>query len=137
MKKFLYTILLGSFLASGSSFAEEETPLVQKMDQVARSLKLLRRAKDDYAKCIELVREAQQGILDSFQYMPVLFEKLPEGKEKMEAEVAYKKSMADSYKALCDLELAYLSEDEDKIDDAMDVVKKSRKDGHEEFIEEE
>ena len=137
MKKFFYTVLLGSFLAGGTSFAdEEETPLGEKMSDVSGSLKMLRRAKDDYAKCLVLVREAQSGLLECFQYVPALIAKMPEGKEKAMAMVGYKKTMAESYKTLCDLEEAYLSEDVDKIDDALDAVKGSRKEGHQEYIEE-
>lgn len=136
MKKFFCAVVMGSFLFSGVGMADDETPLAKKMDEVSGSLKMLRRAKDDYAKCLELVREAQKGMLECFQYVPVIIEKMPEGKEKQVAMANYKKTLAASYQTLCDLEVAYLSEDVDKIDDAMDLVKKSRKDGHEEYIEE-
>ncbi|GHC58676.1 hypothetical protein AAFN60_15305 [Roseibacillus persicicus] len=136
MKKLFCAILLGSFLATGSSSADD-TPLAEKMDEVSGSLKMLRRAKDDYAQCLKLVREAQSKLLECFAYVPVLVEKMPEGKEKETAIANYKKTLAASYQTLCDLEIAYLSEDVDKIDDAMDAVKASRKDGHEVYIEEE
>lgn len=137
MKKFFHAILISSFLATGSSFADDdETPLAKKMDEVSKSLKLLRRAKDDYAKGLELVRAAQTQMLECFPYVPALIEKMPEGKEKDIALANYKMTLAASYQTLCGLEVAYLSEDEDQIDDAMDLVKKSRKDGHEEYIEE-
>ena len=39
MKKFFYTLLVGSFLATGAAFADEdETPLAKKMDEVSGSL---------------------------------------------------------------------------------------------------
>ncbi|MBK1832631.1 hypothetical protein [Roseibacillus ishigakijimensis] len=106
------------------------------MDEASTSLKLLRRAGDDYAKAIALVQEAQGHLLECFQYVPVKVEKMADGKEKQEAIANYKKMLAQSYQALCDLEIAYLSEDLDKIDDAMDVVKESRGDGHDVFVEE-
>lgn len=137
MKRFFTLLLVGSVLTSGVSFADEETPLAEKMDEVSGALKNLRRAKDDYSKCLELVREAQSKLIECFQYVPAMLEKMPDGKEKAEAHANYKKTLASSYQALCDLEIAYLSEDIDKIDDAMDTVKSSRKDGHEVFIEEE
>ena len=136
MKKFFYTLLIGSFLANGAACAdEEETPLAKKMDEVSGSLKMLRRAGDDYAKCLELVRQAQTQLLECFVYVPVIIEKMEEGKEKDMAFANYKKTLAASYQTLCGLEVAYLSEDIDKIDDALDLVKKSRKDGHQEYIE--
>lgn len=136
MKKFFYSILVGSFLATGPVALADDTPLAEKMDEVSGSLKLLRRAKDDHAKCLELVQLAQSQLLECFAYVPALVEKMPEGKDKQVAIANYKKSLAASYQTLCGLELAYLSGDQDKIDDAADLVKGSRKDGHQEFIEE-
>ena len=106
------------------------------MDEVSGALKLLRRAEGDLTKCLELVHEAQDALLECFAYTPAMLEKMPEGKERSEALANYKKTLASSYQTLCDLEIAFLSEDQDKIDDAMSLVKKSRKTGHEEFIEE-
>ena len=136
MKKYVYAILASSFLAAGMGGADEDTPLAQKMDEVSGSLKLLRRAEGDYPKSLELVRQAQTQLLESFPYVPELIEKMPDGKEKQIAMANYKMQLAAAYETLCGLELAYLSEDIDKIDDAMDLVKKSRKDGHKEFIDE-
>lgn len=137
MKKFFYSVLVGSFLATGNVAFADDTPLAEKMDEVSVSLKLLRRAKDDYAKCLGLVHQAQAQLLECFAYVPAMIEKMPEGKEKQTAIANYKKTLAESYITLCGLEVAYLSEDQDKIDDAADLVKASRKDGHQEFIEDE
>ena len=128
-------MLASSFLATGVGSADD-TPLAEKMDEVSGSLKMLRRAGDDYAKALGLVQQAQKQLLETFAFVPAIIEKMPDGKEKQLAMANYKKTLAASYQTLCDLEIAYLSEDIDKIDDAMDLVKKSRKDGHEEFIEE-
>ena len=138
MKQFFQAILLGSFLVAGGVHADEDTPLEEKMEEVSDNLKGLRKAtKDkDFATCLELVRDAQSKLLECFAYTPSLIEKMPEGKEKAMATANYKKTLAASYRTLCDLELAYISEDLDKIDDANDAVKKSRKTGHKEFIEE-
>lgn len=134
-KRVFSSVLVGSLLIVGNAFAEA-TPLEEKMDEVSGCLKSLRRAGDDYAKALVLVREAQVALIECFALSPAMIEKMPEGKEKAIAMANYKKTLAASYQTLCDLELAYLSEDEDKIDDAKDAVKKSRKDGHREFIEE-
>ena len=135
MKKYFYVMLASSFFATGVGSADD-TPLAEKMDEVSGSLKLLRRAGDDYAKALELVHAAQKQLLETFAFVPEKVEKMADGKEKQMALANYKKTLAASYQTLCDLELAYLSEDLDQIDDAMDAVKKSRKNGHEEFIEE-
>lgn len=123
--------------ASSLVASDEDSVLHEKMEQVNRSLKLLRRAGDDYEKAAGLVQEAQAVMLECFPLVPYQVEKMPDGKEKSVAIANYKKLMAESYKRLCDLELAYFSGDIDKIDDALDEVKDSRKDGHEEFIEQE
>lgn len=130
-------VLLGVLFSTGLLFAadEEESTLHGKMEEVNRSLKLLRRAGDDYGKAAELVQQAQVVMLECFHLVPELVENMPEGKEKAVAMANYRKLMAESYKKLCDLELAYLSEDLDRIDDVLDEVKGSRKNGHQEFIE--
>ncbi len=128
-------ILVGSFLTVGSVCADEETPLAEKMDEVSGSLKLLRRAGDDYALCLDHIRKAQRALLECFAYTPLKLEEVPDGKEKAMAVANYRKTLAASYQTLCDLELAYLSEDLDQIDDARDKVKMSRKSGHQEFID--
>ena len=134
MKNLFYLLFVGSFLASGVTFADDETPLAEEMSEASGFLKLLRRSKGDYPKCLELVRNAQKALLGCFAYSPALLEEMPEGKEKAMAMAKYKKTLAASYQTLCDLEVAYLSEDIDKIDDATDAVKQSRKSGHQEFI---
>lgn len=137
ISKLLRIVLVGALMGAGSlSASDEDSVLHDKMEQVSRSLKLLRRAGEDYEKATGLVQEAQVIMLECFSLMPYLVEKMPEGKEKALAMAQYRKLMAESYKKLCDLELAYLSGDIDKIDDALDEVKGSRKDGHEKFIEE-
>jgi len=126
-----------SFLVLGQLHAEEEeSPLHEKMEEVNRSLKLLRRAGEDYEKAAGLVRQAQTLMLECFAFVPATIEKMPEGKERNIAWANYRKTMAQSYQTLCDLELAYISGDLDQIDDAMDEVKGLRKEGHEEYIEE-
>jgi hypothetical protein len=135
--KFLRLVMMGSLLGAGPLVADvEETPLHDKMEEVNRSLKLLRRAGDDYEQCVDLVQQAQTLMLECFAFAPYSVGKMPEGKEKTVAIANYKKLMAKSYQNLCDLEIAYLSGDIEKIDLAMRDVKQGRKDGHEEYIEE-
>jgi len=62
-KKLIAVVFVGSFLSAGTTFADE-TPLAEKMDEASGALKSLRRAKDDYPKCLELVREAQSKLLE-------------------------------------------------------------------------
>ena len=133
-------MLASSFLAAGVSSADEDTPLAKNMDEISGPLKEvykeLRRDGTDFAKYLEQVRESQSYLLKSFDFVPAMIEKMPDGKDKQIAMAKYKKTLAASYETLCGLELALISEDLEAIEDAIDLVKKSRKDGHNEFIEE-
>ncbi len=135
MKKQLIAAVCGFALSFGSVAHADDTPLAEKMDEAGGALKLLRRAKSN-EEAIKLVRQAQTELLASIAYIPELVEAMPDGAAKEVEIIEYKKMIADSYKALCDLEIAYLSDDQDKIDDAMSAVKASRKKGHQRFIEE-
>ena len=46
MKNLFYLLFVGSFLASGVTFADDETPLAEEMSEASGFLKLLRRARE-------------------------------------------------------------------------------------------
>jgi len=123
-------------LGSGLSFADD-TELAKKMDEASGELKMLRRVKDDYAAGVVHIQKAQTAMVACYPMTPAMLEKMPEGKDKAVAMAKYRQTLAKSIATLCQLELAYLAEDQDAIDDATDEWKKSRKAGHSEFIEEE
>jgi len=132
------TLMVGVLAVGLSGFAlAEDTELAKKMDEVSGSLKQLRRVKDDYAAGVELIHKAQKAMIECFPMTPELLEAMPEGKEKKEAMAKYGQVLAESLATLYQLELAYIAEDQDLIDDATDAWKKSRKAGHKEFIDEE
>ncbi|MDP0489654.1 MAG: hypothetical protein Q7Q71_01230 [Verrucomicrobiota bacterium JB023] len=134
--KYFKLIALGLLLGTGFTFADD-TPLAEKMDEVSGTLKGLRRLEGDWQGSVKVVREAQKQLLECFAWTPALLDKMPEGREKELAIANYKTVLAESYMQLCALEIAYLSEDQEKVDIAMDAVKAGRKKGHQEFIEEE
>lgn len=129
--------LVGLMALGGGVCLADDTELAEKMDEVSGNLKLLRRVKDDYAAGVELIQKAQTAMVACYPMTPAMLEKMPEGKEKQVAMAKYRQILAESIATLCQLELAYLAEDQDAIDDATDAWKKSRKKGHTKFIEEE
>jgi predicted negative regulator of RcsB-dependent stress response len=58
---------------------------------------------------------------------------MPDGKEKTKAIADYRRMMGLSYANLSELELAYLEEDEEKVDEAMKKVKAGKKEGHKKY----
>ena len=128
-------IFSGWIFGLGSMALAEHTPLEEKMSAVNKTLKGLRRSSGDHAKCVSIVRTAQKHLLECFQYPPSMLEKVEDAKKKDEILANYKKELAESYITLCELELAYLSGDPEKIKAANQLVKRSKKEGHDEFID--
>ena len=124
-----------AMLASGSLRADE-TPLAEEMDVVSSALKGLRKADGWEAKA-ELAREAQQGCLNGLKYLPKTFEQMKDAKEKAKATADYERLMGDAYSALCQLESAFLEEDQDAADEAMDLIKSLKKEGHTKYEDDE
>lgn len=113
---------------------EKESPLHESMEQSGRALKSLRKIdKADWAAGAKAVREAADGIRKGMEYVPELIKEMPEGKEKVIALADYKRLMGLSYAALSELEIAYLSEDQAKVDAAMEKVKGIKKEGHKKY----
>ena len=135
----LTPIMAVSLSVSGLSMAEdhEESPLAQSMDQTSDALKLLRKIdKDDWAAGAAAAREAAAGIAKGMLHLPALVVAMPEGKEKSLAAADYRKVMGEAYIAICELELGYLEEDQEKIDAAVAKIKATKKEGHKKYEDE-
>lgn len=132
MKQILALFLSFTFL----SFGEEHTQLGKHMDELNGHLKSLRRLEDtDWAGKAEAIQKAQQELVASIFLEPTLISELPE-EEKMKQMALYKKHMADAFVALVALETALLNEDEDAADDLIRSLKKIKKYGHTDFVQE-
>ncbi len=66
----------------------------------------------------------------------MMVEEMKDGKEKTKAIADYRRLMGLSYAALCELELAYLEEDQAKVDAVMKKVKAGKKEGHKKYEDE-
>lgn len=132
--KLTLTVLLsGALLAPVQA---DDTPLAEQMDEISSSLKGLRRA-ETWADKVALAQAAQAACLKSLEHLPATFEKITDEKEKAKATADYKRLMGKSFAALCALESAFLEEDEDAVDAAMDAIKALKKEGHEKYEDDE
>ena len=106
------------------------------MDKVSSSLKSLRKAEGWEAKA-EIARKAQEACLGGLKYLPKTFEKITDAKEKAKATADYKRLIGLAYAAMCQLESAFLEEDEDAVDEAMSLIKSLKKEGHKKYEDDE
>lgn len=114
--------------------SDEDTPLTKTMTESSKALKSLRKIdKDDWAGGAEAARVAAEGLRKGMEFIPVLIEEMADGKDKVKAIADYRRMMGLSYAYLCELEIAYLEEDAEKVDAAMSKVKAGKKEGHKKY----
>jgi len=130
-------LALGSFaLVAGLQAEEEDTKMATEMKTVSKQLKSLRKMpKDDFAAAAEAVRKAHEALLSAMQYTAVMVEEMPAGDEKAKALADSRQILGLSYAALCELELAYLEKDPEKVKAAMTKVKGTKKEGHKKYTD--
>lgn len=113
---------------------EDKTPLTETMEQTSEALKSLRKMElDDWTGGAEAARTAADGIRKGMEYVPVLIRDMQDGKQKTRAIADYRRMMGLSYALLCELELAYLDEDGDKVDELLTKLKANKKEGHKKY----
>jgi len=140
LNRIVQSVIAASFSFSLPVMAdgdEKDTPLAEAMGESAKALKSLRKIdKNDWTAAAKAARTAADGCRKGMAYIPALVKEMPEGKEKIKAIADYKRLMGLSYSALCELELAYLDEDQAKVDAAMSKVKAGKKEGHKKYEDE-
>ena len=123
-----------STITAADADSDDDTPLTETMKQSSGALKSLRKIdKDDWAGGAEAARSAADGLRKGMEFVPILIKGMPEGKEKAKALADYRRMMGLSYANLCELEIAYLEEDPEKVDAAMTKVKAGKKEGHKKY----
>lgn len=127
-KSFAIVAVLG-FAPMTPIAVADETPLAEQMDIVSGSLKRLRRAETTDEK-VKLVQEAQVATLKGLEYLPAGFKNIKDKKALAKATADYKRLTGLTYVGLCELEMAFLAEDEEKSDAAIDKLKELKKEGH-------
>ena len=116
------------------SFADEDTPLAEEMDTLSSSLKGLRKAETTADK-VALAQAALKATLKSLEYLPMIFKDVKDAKELAKGTADYKRLVGLSYVALCELELAFIAEDEAKADEILGKLKDLKKEGHNAYTE--
>ncbi len=133
-KVVLAVVIMSSALTVSVSAEEEKTPLYESMKEANTALKMLRKIDpSDWSAGAAAAREAAAGILKGFAYIPALVSEMPEGKEKTVAIADYRRLMGLSYASICQLELAYLAEDQALVEAAQANVKEVKKEGHKKY----
>ncbi len=133
--RFLSICSLCSTVLIAQAYADDDdTPLEKTMSESSKALKSLRKIdKDDWVGGAEAARAAAEGIRKGMEYIPVLIEDMADGDDKVKAIADYRRMMGLSYAYLCELEMAYLEKDADKVDAAMSKVKAGKKEGHKKY----
>jgi len=114
--------------------ADDDTPLGKEMDELSGALKGLRKAESWAAK-VALAQKGQVATLNSLKHLPVIFKDIKDEAEKKKATADYKRLIGLTYVGLCELEMAFLAEDEEKADEAIDKLKTLKKEGHRAYTE--
>jgi len=123
-------------LPVSTSFAEDDTPMSEEMSAASKALKSLRKIDaSDWDALAAAARTAHEALLKSMAYEPALIKAMPEGDEKVSALADSRMLMGLSYAAVCELELAYLSKDAEKVAAVTQKIKDLRKEGHEAYKE--
>jgi hypothetical protein len=135
MKKFLIPCLAFG-LITALPLRADDTPLAKAMEVIDDAYKAMRKTKDA-AEGVKLARQAQEEVLKAIAMTPAFIEKgsHPAGKEK--AMVSYKKQMAQTYVVFCEMEDAFLAKDFDKVQELVAALKEAKKQGHNEFMDDE
>jgi soluble cytochrome b562 len=131
----LLTSFLGLLVLPVAVLADD-TPLAKQMEAMNDAYKAFRREKDP-AKGAALAREAQDAALKGIPEVPELVQSMAAGEAKAKAIVAYRKSMGQLFITLCQVEEAFLANDLDKVAELVETLKDIKKEGHDQFMDEE
>lgn len=131
-------LLVTGFLAA-SIFAQpvsaDETPLGEQMDIMNGAYKAMRR-EEDPAVGAKLAREAQDAMIKGIVELPEMLIDMPDGPEKEKSVALYRKMMGQLIVTLADMELAFHDGNMEKVAELVAVMRSSKKESHNRFIEE-
>jgi len=136
IKTFSLMVGLVASINSVNAGEDEDTPMEKSMTESSRGLKDLRRIPEgDWAALAAGAKKANESFLKSMQYSAKLIEDMEPGKEKDLALADSRRLLGLCYTALCELEIAYLKEDQEGVDAATDKWKALKKEGHKLYTE--
>lgn len=118
------------------SAEDEEDPLAEHMDNMSGALKSLRRLKRDperWTKSAAAIAEGAEACIKAMSFVPKEIRALPDGPEKTKALADSRRLMGLTLAHYCELELAFLAENEEKADEIMDKLKDLKSEAHEKY----
>lgn len=137
MKKLIFpAMLLASACLIPAAVRADDTPLAKEMEAMDDAYKAFRRETDP-AKGAKAAREAQESVLKAIPMTPAMVEKMPAGEAKDKAIASYRTQMGKLFVSLCEVEAAFIAKDLAKVATLVDTLKGQKKEGHNEFIEDE
>ena len=137
MKKHLILLGLvtGALMASAPA-EEKHTPLEEHMEAMDDAFKGFRR-ETDAVKGATQARESQTQALKAAMEIPAMVKEMPAGPVKDKAAASYRKMMGKLFVTLCEVEEAFLNGKMEDVTKLVDTIKEQKKEGHDQFIEEE
>lgn len=120
--------------------ADDEPPLAEAMDEMSGALKSLRRLARDperWTKSAEAIRGGVDACIEAMKFVPAEIEAMADGPEKLKAMADSRRLMGLTLAAYCELELAFLAEDEAKADEIIEKLKDLKKEAHEKYNKDE
>jgi hypothetical protein len=135
-KMFLPVMLLATACLIPTPVRADDTPLAEQMDLIDDAYKAFRRETDP-VKGAKAAREAQDLVLKAIPLVPAMLEKMPAGEAKDKALSGYRTQMGKLFVSFCEVESAFIAKDLAKVTALVETLKGQKKEGHDEFIEEE
>ncbi len=135
IRKTCILLVLAPFLAA-TALADGDSKLIGLMEELNDAYRAFSRT-DDHAKGAALAREAQSAVAKALDEVPGIVAKMPEGAARDMASASYRHRLGQLYVLLCEVEQAFLKGDQAKVDELVSSLKQLRKDGHNEFMEDE
>ena len=114
----------------------DDSPLAKEMETLDDAYKAFRRETDP-VKGAKAAREAQESVLKAIPLVPAMLEKMPAGEAKEKALASYRLQMGKLFVSLCEVEAAFVAKDLPKVAELVTTLKGQKKEGHDEFIEDE
>ena len=108
----------------------------EAMDLMSGSLKGLRRLRRDpdrWTKSAALVAEGSQSVIAAMKWIPKEIKELPAGPDKIKALADSRRLMGLTLAGFAELELAFLAEDEEKVEAVLDKLKEIKAESHEKY----
>jgi len=131
---FLIGMTYFSLSGKADESESEETPLEEQMGEMNVFFKKIRKT-EDAVEGAKFARSAQETAINSLAFIPIITEKVTDPAQKEKDIADYKRMVGLTYVAFCEVELAFLEGDMEKVNEIVDRLRKLKKQGHTKYIE--